>query len=92
MRTPSNDPLTAVRTSVRTSVLTAVRHGWRKTCRVARAMSAGQPGAVGLMPAVLIVGLALGLMLWALPAQEVGARSTLQSLTMPSHLSSPAER
>ncbi|WP_274608872.1 hypothetical protein [Lamprobacter modestohalophilus] len=44
------------------------------------------------MPAVLIVGLALGLMLWALPAQEVGARSTLQSLTMPSHLSSPAER
>ncbi|MEA1051857.1 hypothetical protein U5801_18900 [Lamprobacter modestohalophilus] len=44
------------------------------------------------MPAVLIVGLALGLMLWALPSQEVGARSTLQSLTMPSLLGSPAER
>ncbi|MEA3638894.1 MAG: hypothetical protein VBE63_03000 [Lamprobacter sp.] len=44
------------------------------------------------MPAVLIVGLALGLMLWALPSQEVGARSTLPSLTMPSHLGSPADR
>jgi len=88
MPTPSNDPWTALRTSVRISV----RRGWGKADRVARAMSAGPPGSVGLMPAVLVVALALGQMLWALPSQDLGARSTLQSLTMPSHLGSLAER
>ncbi|WP_274601119.1 hypothetical protein [Halochromatium roseum] len=43
------------------------------------------------MPAVLIVGLTLGLMLWALPPQDDGVRSALQSLTLPSHLGALSE-
>ncbi len=47
-------------------------------------------GSVGLVPAVLIVALALALMLWALPGQDIDAQSTLQAPTLSSHLISMA--
>jgi hypothetical protein len=48
----------------------------------ARGLNPG-PGWVGLVPAVLVVALALAMMLWVLPAQETAAHSRLQPVGMP---------
>jgi hypothetical protein len=44
------------------------------------------------VPAVLVVALALALMLWALPGQDIDAQATLQTPSLSSHLTSMAER
>ena len=48
------------------------------------------PGWVGLVPAVLVVALALAMMLWVLPAHEASAHSTLKPFGVPATASTGA--
>lgn len=69
--------------------------GNRRRRRLARVLLRGtalRAGSVGLMPAVLIVALALATMLWVVPSQDAGAQSALQAVEPPSWLTSVMDR
>lgn len=64
----------------------------RRLARVLLRGTALRAGSVGLMPAVLIVALALATMLWVVPPQDAGAQSALQAVEPPSWLTSVMDR
>ena len=67
----------------------------RRRRRLAKMLLRGtalRAGSVGLMPAVLIVALALATMLWVVPPQDAGAQSALQAVEPPSWLTSVMDR